>query len=197
LALAVKAIAAEVWQPTNSKRKRLRGIVDAWRRMTQPTYGERRSVAPHLSSAYARNRFKSKGRDDPVYLAHYDLRIERSDKKHSKLWLRIPHRPRKPIWLPLRMSKQSEATASGRPYGKSVRLTLDKILKKPSNLESREEKTGLKGLFDVREEVKDVKWGFLLAIGLISTIALRPIFCEICPSRVWNDFPNPASGAYF
>jgi len=90
-----------------------------------------------------------------------------------------------------------EATASGRSYGKPVKLTLEKILTKPSKLESQKEKTGLKGLFGVREEVKDVKWGFLLAISLISTIALRPIFCEICPSRVWNDYPNPASGAYF
>lgn len=90
-----------------------------------------------------------------------------------------------------------EATASGRPYGKSVRWRLDKILRKPSKLESEKEETSFKGLFGVREEVKDIKWGFLLAIGLISTIALRPIFCEICPSRVWNDYPTPASGAYF
>ena len=90
-----------------------------------------------------------------------------------------------------------EATASGSPYGKSVRWRLDKILRKPSKLESEKEESRFKGLFGVREEVKDIKWGFLLAIGLISTIALRPIFCEICPSRVWNDFPNPAAGAYF
>ena len=89
-----------------------------------------------------------------------------------------------------------EAAASGRPFGKSVRWRLDRILRKPCELKS-EEKVGLKGLFGVREEVKDVKWGFLLAIGLISAVALRPVFCEICPSRVWNDYPNPASGAYF
>ena len=90
-----------------------------------------------------------------------------------------------------------EAAASGRPFGRSVRWRLDKILRKSSRPVSEKEKTSLKGLFGVREEVKDVKWGFLLAVGLISTFALRPIFCEICPSRVWNDYPNPASGAYF
>jgi hypothetical protein len=90
-----------------------------------------------------------------------------------------------------------EASASGRSHGKPVRCRLDKILRKPSELGSEKEERSFQGLFGVREEVKDVKWGFLLAIGLISTIALRPIFCEICPSRVWNDYPNPASGAYF
>lgn len=83
LALAVKAIAAEVWQPTNSKRKRLREIVDAWRRMSQPTYGERRSVAPHLSSAYASNRFKSKGRDEPLHLASSPPTTERNEPSES------------------------------------------------------------------------------------------------------------------
>jgi len=109
LSLAVKAIAAEVWQPTRAKKLRLHEIVDAWRGMTQPTYAERRSVARDLCSAYARNRFKSKRANDPVYLAHYDLKVNRTANKHCKVWVQIPYRPRKPIWLPLRMSKQAEA----------------------------------------------------------------------------------------
>ena len=90
-----------------------------------------------------------------------------------------------------------EATASGRPYGKSVKWRLERFMKSDKSKASEKGGVNLKGLFGIREEVRDIKWGFLLAIGLISTIALRPIFCEICPSRVWNDYPNPASGAYF
>jgi len=103
-------VVAEVWQPTQAKRLRLNEIIDSWRRMTQLTYKERRLTAPELSSAYARNRFKSRGADDPVYLAHYDLQLERRTTKHCKVWVRIPHKPRKPIWLPLRMSKDAEST---------------------------------------------------------------------------------------
>lgn len=76
--------------------------------MTQPTYVERRVVAPNLSSAFARNRFKRKGTDDPVYLAHYDLHIKRTSNKHCRVWVGIPYRPRKHVWLPLRMSKDAE-----------------------------------------------------------------------------------------
>jgi len=101
---------AEVWQPTQAKRLRLNEIIVSWRRMIQLTYKERRLTVPELSSAYARNRFKSKGADDPVYLAHYDLQLERRTTKHCKVWVRIPHKPRKPIWLPLRMSKDAEST---------------------------------------------------------------------------------------
>lgn len=100
----------EVWQPTKSKKLRLQEIISAWRLMSQRTYAERRSVAPHLSSAYARNRFKSKGRDDPVYFAHYDLKFKRTGNKHSKIWVRIPYRPRKQIWLPLHMSIDAEGS---------------------------------------------------------------------------------------
>ncbi len=89
-----------------------------------------------------------------------------------------------------------EASASGRSYGKHVKWRPDKILKNTSEPGSKDT-TSLNGLFGIRETVRDLKWVFLLAVGLISTIALRPIFCEICPSRVWNDFPNPAAGAYF
>ncbi len=99
----------EVWQPTEAKKLRLGEIGDAWRHMTQHTYLERRSVAPELHSAYARNRFKSKGKDDPVYLAHYDLILRRNENKHCKVWVRIPYKPHNPVWLPLRLSKQAEA----------------------------------------------------------------------------------------
>jgi len=105
---AVKAVVAEVWQPTRTKQLHMQEILSAWRRMTQPTYGERRLVAPGLRSVYARNRFKSKGRDDPVYLAHYDLKFQRTTHKHCRVWVRIPYRPRKPIWLPIRMNKEAE-----------------------------------------------------------------------------------------
>ncbi len=106
---AVKAVVAEVWQPTKAKTVRLNEILDSWRRMIQLTYKERRLIAPELSSAYARNRFKSKGADDPAYLAHYDLQLERRATRHCKVWVCIPYKPRKAIWLPLRMSKQAEA----------------------------------------------------------------------------------------
>ena len=90
-----------------------------------------------------------------------------------------------------------EATASGIPYGKSVKWRLERFMKSDKSKPSEKGRVNLKGLFGIREEVRDLKWGFLLAVGLISTIAVRPIFFEICPSRVWNDFPNPAAGAYF
>jgi len=109
LPLAVKTIVAEVWQPTNLKRVRLREVIDAWKAMTQRSYLERRSAFPYLNSAYARNRFKSMGGDDPVYLTQYDVKISRTMNKHARIWVRIPYRPRSPIWLPLRMSKQNEA----------------------------------------------------------------------------------------
>ena len=106
---AVRAVVGEVWQPTIAKKLRLHEIVQAWRHMTQHMYVERRSVAPELHSAYPRNRFKSKGKDDPVYFAHYDLMLKRNENKHCKVWVRIPYRPHNPVWLPLRMSKQAEA----------------------------------------------------------------------------------------
>ncbi|MGA2973096.1 MAG: transposase [Candidatus Bathyarchaeia archaeon] len=109
MAEAVKAFVGEVWQPTKAKTLRLHEIIDAWRHMTQHTYAERRSVAPTLHSAYSRNRFKSKGKDDPVYFAHYDLMLRRNENKHCKVWVRIPYKPHNAIWLPLRMSKQAEA----------------------------------------------------------------------------------------
>jgi putative transposase len=109
MAEAVKAVVGEVWQPTETKRLRLHEIRDAWRHMTPHTYLERRSVAPELHSAYSRNRFKSKGKDDPIYLAHYDVEIKRTANRYCKLWVRIPYRPRSPIWLPLRMSKRAES----------------------------------------------------------------------------------------
>ena len=99
----------EVWQPTEAKKLRLYEIVDAWRVMTQPSYAERRLVAPDLHSAYARNRFKSKGLDDPLYFAHYDLNVKRTSNKHCRVWVQIPYRSRNPIWLPLRIGKQAEA----------------------------------------------------------------------------------------
>ncbi len=108
MAEAVKAVVGEVWRPTKAKKLRLHEIVDAWRMMNQPTYAERRSLVPQLNSAYARNRFNSRGSSDPVYLAHYDLKLKRNENKHCKVWVRIPYKPRKPIWLPLRMSKQAE-----------------------------------------------------------------------------------------
>lgn len=101
---------AEVWQPTQMKRCRLGEVSDAWRRMIQLTYKERRLTAPKLSSAYARNRFKSKSPDDPVYLAHYDLQLQRRPTKHCRVWVRIPYMPRNPVWLPLRMGKDAEST---------------------------------------------------------------------------------------
>ncbi len=84
---AVKAIAAEVWQPTIKKQLRLEEIVNAWRNMAGcKTYVERRLVAPKLHSAFARNRFKSKGRDDPLYLAHYDILLRHVKRtKHCKV----------------------------------------------------------------------------------------------------------------
>ena len=108
MAEAVKAVVGEVWQPTKAKKLRLHEIVDAWRHMTQRTYVERRSVAPELHSSYSRNRFKSKGKDDLVYFAHYDLMLRRNENKHCKVWVRIPYKPHNAIWLPLRMSKQAE-----------------------------------------------------------------------------------------
>ena len=57
---AVKAVVAEVWQPTRTKHLRMQEILSAWRKMTQPTYRERRLVAPGQCSVYARNRFKSR-----------------------------------------------------------------------------------------------------------------------------------------
>jgi IS605 OrfB family transposase len=102
-------VVAEVHQPTRFKKVRLEEIVEGWRSMTQPTYLERRAAAPRLHSAYARGRFKSKGENDPVYLAHYDLEAKRTLNRHCKVWVRIPYRPREPLWLPLRMSKEAEA----------------------------------------------------------------------------------------
>lgn len=72
--------------------------------MTQSTYVERRLVVVELHSAYARNRFKTKRPDDPIYFAHYDLKLQRNTAKHARVWVRIPYKPRKPLWLPLRMS---------------------------------------------------------------------------------------------
>lgn len=106
---AVKAVVGEVWQPTKTKTPRLQEVRDGWRNMTQHTYVERRSVAPELHSAYSRNRFKSKRKDDPIYFAHYDLMLRRNENKHCKVWVRIPYKPHHPVWLPLRMSKQAEA----------------------------------------------------------------------------------------
>lgn len=108
LSSATKTIVGEVWQPTKSKKLRLQEIISAWRLMAHRTYAERRSVAPHLNSAYARNRFKSKGGDDPVYFAHYNLKLKRTENRHSKIWVRIPYRPRNHIWLPLHMSRAAE-----------------------------------------------------------------------------------------
>jgi IS605 OrfB family transposase len=48
------------------------------------------------------------GANDPVYLAHYDLKVNRTANRHCMVWLRIPYRPLKPVWLPLRMSKENE-----------------------------------------------------------------------------------------
>jgi IS605 OrfB family transposase len=106
---AVKAVVGEVWQPTEAKKLRLQEVRDAWRGMTQHSYMERRLVAPELHSVYARNRFKSKGADDPVYFAHYDLNVKRTRNKHCKVWVQIPYKPHHPIWLPLRIGKQAEA----------------------------------------------------------------------------------------
>ncbi|KPV63380.1 MAG: quinol dehydrogenase membrane component [Candidatus Bathyarchaeota archaeon BA1] len=90
-----------------------------------------------------------------------------------------------------------EACASGKSYGKSVRWRMDRIMKKPEEKADEKTKEKLAGLLGVREEVRDIKWGFLLVICLLSAVMLRPVFCEICPSRVWNDYPNPAWGYYF
>lgn len=90
-----------------------------------------------------------------------------------------------------------EACASGRSYGKSVRWKMDRVMKVPEEKADEKTKKKLAGLLGVREEVRDIKYGFLLAIGLLSSIMLRPVFCEICPSRVWNDYPNPAWGYEF
>lgn len=105
----VRVIVSEVWQPTKVKRLRLQEVVDAWRNMLQATYKERRSVAPHLKSSYARNRFKSRREDDPVYLAHYDLQLRHTNNRHSRVWVRIPYKPRNALWLPLRMSERNES----------------------------------------------------------------------------------------
>ena len=107
---AAKAVVGEVWQPTTSKRGKLAEVFSKWRLMAaKNTYPERRSVAPQLHSAYARNRFKSKGADDPLYFAHYDLNVKRTCNRHCRVWVRIPYKARNPIWLPLRMSKDAES----------------------------------------------------------------------------------------
>jgi hypothetical protein len=49
--------------------------------MSQSTYLERRAAIPELHSAYARGRFKSIGKADPVYLAHYDFKIKRTENR--------------------------------------------------------------------------------------------------------------------
>jgi len=47
-------------------------------------------------------------------------------------------------------------------------------------------------LLGVKDKIRDFKWGFLIAICLLSVLLIGPVFCMICPSRVWNDWPNPA-----
>ena len=90
MAEAITAVVAEIHQPTHLKSRGLSEIVEGWRNMPQPTYLERRLAVPGLHSSYARGRFKSKGKTDPVYIAHYDLKVKRTENKHSKAWVMIP-----------------------------------------------------------------------------------------------------------
>jgi IS605 OrfB family transposase len=107
--LVQKTVVARVWKPTRKKRERLEEIFDLWRGMLKlKSYKERRNLAPDLHSAYARNCFKAKSFNDPVYLAHYDFKIKETGNRLANWFVRIPYKPREPIWLPIRFAEGHE-----------------------------------------------------------------------------------------
>lgn len=104
-----KTVVAKVWKPTFKKLERLEEIFTFWNRMIKlKSYRERRTLAPHLHSAYARNCFKSRSLNEPVYLAHYDFKVKHTSNKFTKWFVRLPYKPHEPIWAPLRMSSKYE-----------------------------------------------------------------------------------------
>ena len=104
-----KTVVARVWKPTHRKIECLREIFDFWREMLKlKTYKERRNLAPALHSVYARNCFKAKSLNEPVYLAHYDFKLKKTGNKLANWFVCLPYKPHKPIWVPLRMSEKHQ-----------------------------------------------------------------------------------------
>jgi IS605 OrfB family transposase len=107
--LVQKTVVTRIWKPTKSKLERLEEIFNAWNRMLKlKSYVERRNLFPELCSAYARNCFKAKSDNEPVYLAHYDFKLKETGNKLAKWFVCIRYKPHNPIWLPLRFANQYE-----------------------------------------------------------------------------------------